>query len=286
MDLQFHPFGHWFVLGKERQTPHGQFWVCQCRCARQGVIHEAALVEGRARSCGCDYVDRRGHRHCLHDLTGQQYGMWLVLRRVRTARRAAVWRCRCACGGELNIPGSNLVRLHSTQCQQCAKQATSKVVPNRWYGLWFVLKRLEGPAHHSVWLCRCGICHQTKPVQGRGLLHGTSRSCGCGQKGRTISPLHQTYGRWYVLEYAGTTTDSRREKLYRCQCLCPRRTIRVVRAHHLFNGSSQSCGCLRTEAVAATRRERHAARRQGSHLDSMLDLLQQSATPQASAAIS
>ena len=60
----------------------------------------------------------------------------------------------------------------------------------------------------------------------------------------------QRFGRWTVLEYAGT--DKRKKALWLCRCDCG--TERVVSAALLRKGESQSCGCLAKERRAEARK--------------------------------
>ena len=55
----------------------------------------------------------------------------------------------------------------------------------------------------------------------------------------------QQFGRWKVLEFAGT--DSNRCCLWLCECQCKNKTRRVVSGVSLRTGRSRSCGCLSSE---------------------------------------
>jgi hypothetical protein len=71
---------------------------------------------------------------------------------------------------------------------------------------------------------------------------------------KTIDMVGQQFGRWLVLEEAGRRNGKR---LYRCECQCPQRTIRVVQGDHLRQGLSRSCGCLKRELAAERMRQKH-----------------------------
>jgi hypothetical protein len=59
------------------------------------------------------------------DLTGQQYGRWMVLQRAGSDKRGeAAWWCECSCGGRQTILGSNL-RSGRTQSCGCLRQERS-----------------------------------------------------------------------------------------------------------------------------------------------------------------
>lgn len=53
----------------------------------------------------------------LIDMTGQQFGLWTVVRQAGNAPKgAALWLCDCACGTRRNVVGSNLRNGVSTGC--------------------------------------------------------------------------------------------------------------------------------------------------------------------------
>ena|GEM_PF-5684493 len=53
-------------------------------------------------------------------------------------------------------------------------------------------------------------------------------------------------GRWTILSKADE--DGSKEAMWLCRCECG--TVRRVSAHSLAQGTSKSCGCLRTERLA------------------------------------
>jgi hypothetical protein len=247
LDLQFHPFGAYFVLGKGKTTAHGQFWICQCACNKQVEIHADALIDGRATSCGCTYRDplgrRKSVRKAYQDLTGQQFQQYLVLQRAPSPPRSPKtwWHCRCTCGHLTSHNQQRLVSGEVTQCGTCNGKAISRVKLHRWYGVYFVLARVANTAKGAPqYQCRCYLCERVKILRGV-QLHNAAR-CDCGQRPGADSFLHQRVGRWQVLAFAGF--DKNDFPLYRCQCTCAAQTLRNVRAFSLLKGESKSCGCL------------------------------------------
>jgi len=66
----------------------------------------------------------------------------------------------------------------------------------------------------------------------------------------------KTFGRMTVLELSHM--NERGHAMWRCQCSCADKTIKVVRGSHLTDGNITSCGCYAKEKQT----ERHAANRQ------------------------
>jgi len=197
LDLRFQSFGQYLVLGKGKKTKHGQFWVCQCACNMQAEIHEAALVDGRATSCGCDY---QGRGTKLKDLTGFQIGKWLVLGLSNRLGRQRYWHCVCLCGKIKEVLGCTLRDGDSRGCALCIKPLTK----HRWYGDLFTL-RITGTNKHrqAVWLCVCK-CGREHTVSATEMRDGGTRSCGCfKRKKRTERAQNEFVGKFGDLPFVG-----------------------------------------------------------------------------------
>src|SRR5437868_6291436 len=75
-------------------------------------------------------------------------------------------------------------------------------------------------------------------------------SCGGGAVMEDLTG--RVFGRWTAVASAGKVKNGR--AAYECRCECG--TVRVVAASRLKDGSSASCGCLRSE-VTARRNTKH-----------------------------
>ncbi|MCD7856217.1 MAG: hypothetical protein LUG55_00095 [Clostridiales bacterium] len=98
-----------------------------------------------------------------------------------------------------------------------------------------------------VWHCRCD-CGSECDVSSRRLTRGKVRSCGCLSHPPLKDYVGKTFGRWTVMEYAGTARDRGlvgTKNYWRCRCSCGKEGI--VGQTELKNGESQSCGCLQKE---------------------------------------
>ncbi|MVO84153.1 hypothetical protein GPA10_05050 [Streptomyces sp. p1417] len=84
------------------------------------------------------------------DLTGRTFGSWAVLEfSHRAANRAALWSCRCACGAEKAVRGTDLTRGRSTRCPDCVKVATG-AHGRKLYKVWHnIRQRCENPEHRD-----------------------------------------------------------------------------------------------------------------------------------------
>ncbi len=66
------------------------------------------------------------------DLKGQRFGRWLVLEETGKDKRGAIlWLCRCDCGIESIVVGTNLRNGHSKSCGCYIREKLSKIVPGK-----------------------------------------------------------------------------------------------------------------------------------------------------------
>lgn len=67
----------------------------------------------------------------LRDLTGQRFGRLLVLERAPVKNKKTMWFCRCDCGSEALVNGSNLLRGKQQSCG-CLRRELPKLNPRKW----------------------------------------------------------------------------------------------------------------------------------------------------------
>lgn len=145
------------------------------------------------------------------DLCGQRFGKLTVIRRVEGTQsnraRADSWLCRCDCGNESVVLGSNLVRGHTKSCG-CIK-----------------LNDLTG--QHSI-------------------RNSHIADCGCRRSKRYANAdiTGQRFGRLTAL-YATDRRDNAGYKIWHCYCDCGNEIDVSYKA--LVYGNQQSCGCKKRE---------------------------------------
>lgn len=98
-----------------------------------------------------------------------------------------------------------------------------------------------------LWECKCD-CGKTTLVKGVNLREGYTLSCGCLKhendlkpKGNVIDMTGKKYGKWTVLERAGS--DKHKTAMWKCQCECG--NISIISGTALRQGLTISCGCER-----------------------------------------
>lgn len=129
----------------------------------------------------------------VKDLTGQAFGRLTVVHRVENDRNhKARWLCKCACGNEKVVIGSNLLAGKTTSCGCLVSEDLS----GRRFGRLVVVKRADecvGHSYgHSLWMCLCDCGNETY-VYGSNLLQGKTKSCGCYHT-EMIKAANSTHG--------------------------------------------------------------------------------------------
>lgn len=116
-DLTSCQFGRLTALHVSEARKYGKLcWECVCDCGAVVVVPAANLRNGNTRSCGCLKLTP-GTRGNVVDMTGRTFGRWTVLGPVGADRNgSAMWTCRCACGVERLVVGTNLRNGGSRSC--------------------------------------------------------------------------------------------------------------------------------------------------------------------------
>lgn len=134
------------------------------------------------------------------DLSGQTFGTWTAIQRVRGPKRSA-WLCKCSCGAERVMPPNQLT--HATpHCKCSGITREAKDIAGKQIGFWTAIEfrrfRKQAQQQISVWLfrCICGTEREAAPVTLR-----KNSSCGC-QRGAhrhtapSLGGTSPTYRSW------------------------------------------------------------------------------------------
>lgn len=125
------------------------------------------------------------------------------------------------------------------------------------------------PGSSRIWRCRCR-CGKTVFASSKNLTRGRVKSCGCWRRtvgAQIMGAKHfknltgRKFGRLTALDVVGRYGRGR-TCLWECACECGN-VVRVP-VSSLTTGATKSCGCLKSEIVSRTQRERHQLNRERS----------------------
>lgn len=112
LDLTGMDFGEWHVISQASPGPNSETrWLCQCSCGVQKVVTSYALRNGTSTSCGHNTTS-------LHDITGETFNEWTVLKRstTKTNSGSTKWVCQCSCGTIAEVGYYQLIKGLSKSC--------------------------------------------------------------------------------------------------------------------------------------------------------------------------
>jgi hypothetical protein len=111
-------FGRLVVIAFSHKTENGKrtFWKCKCDCGNEVIVRRDTLTSGDALSCGCLHSEIV--RGFIKNILGLKFGRLLVINTSprRDSEGLAYWLCRCECGNEIEVCGSNLRSGHTKSC--------------------------------------------------------------------------------------------------------------------------------------------------------------------------
>lgn len=81
-------------------------WKCICNCGNETIVDTNSLISGHTKSCGCLQKDLMHERTI--DITGQRFGMAVAIKQVENKNGSVMWLCKCDCGNEFVIKGTEL----------------------------------------------------------------------------------------------------------------------------------------------------------------------------------
>lgn len=187
----------------------------------------------------------------LIDLTGKNFGHWTVLERGTTKRSSSgtvvYWKCRCDCGTEKEVRGSDLKNGRSTSCG-CTRKEGDKDLSNQRFGRLVAIEPVGKDKYNNIlWKCLCD-CGSEVNVLATLLRQGKTKSCGCLQRERTSEACKKDltglrFGKWTVIKE--TEGHILGQPTY-WDCICDCGTKSSIDARNLTSGASQSCGCERS----------------------------------------
>ena len=168
------------------------------------------------------------------DMTGWEINGVQVIESIKNPTKSGNvrWRCKCFCGKEFIVVGSNL-RNGNTQSCGCKKIKKSTIQPGEKYNSLLILERYD----HIRWKCLCD-CGNEIILSESELKYGRRKSCGC-QQNRKIDITGKRFG--FLTAIEPTEQRAGNSVVWRCKCDCGNE--KLVAVDLLREGNTQSCGC-------------------------------------------
>ena len=90
-------------------------WECICDCGKTTYVTTQNLTSGGTKSCGCLNADIK--RKTIKDLSGMKFGKLTVIKATDLRDNGrVVWECKCDCGNEALVIGTNLKSGSTRSC--------------------------------------------------------------------------------------------------------------------------------------------------------------------------
>lgn len=181
IDITNQTFSDWTVIERDlnKKVSSGNiYWICKCKCGTIRSVEGSKLRTGKTTSCGkCKKPQNKKHREYI-DLTGQTFGKWKVVEKVKTQRKNTTYRCICECGKEKFVEGRHLKDGTSSSCG-CNRKGKVRDLTGQRFGKLIVLKRYgSSKENNAIWECQCD-CGNICIKNSKHLINLSSTSCGC-----------------------------------------------------------------------------------------------------------
>lgn len=118
INLENQQFGYWLVLNRNeertKQTKQA-YWDCECQlCHQIHTIRGTQLRNGKSTRCAdCAKKARRKSE------LGNTYGQLTVIKELGSINNRMMWLCKCSCGNEITVSGTDLRTLKVQSCGKC-----------------------------------------------------------------------------------------------------------------------------------------------------------------------
>lgn len=192
IDMTGQKCGRLTVIKRAENNASGQaMWECLCECGNTVVVQGTKLRNGHTKSCGClkkdkgaEFLRQYNQNHTpvnFIDITDKKYGLLTVLKRDSEFHddTKAYWICRCECGKETVVRGTDL-RLGKVKSCGCLRYINKlNDLTGQKFGKLTVLKQDENKhGQGAYWICQCE-CGKICSIKGSKLTSDGVKSCGC-----------------------------------------------------------------------------------------------------------
>ena len=112
--------GHLLFAGVERQTEEAKRKISEKKTGKTLTPEHCQKISAAQKHQSPAQRLTHGRPQVVKNMVGQVFGAWTVLcRGNNTTSGLARWICRCSCGNESEVHGSDLRFGKSTRCETC-----------------------------------------------------------------------------------------------------------------------------------------------------------------------
>lgn len=129
-------FNRWHVDSFAYTKRWEHYYNCTCSCGTKKIVNGRNIIKGKSLSCGC-FLKEASHERCFLDRKGKKYNSLTCIRWERRDKEI-YWLCRCDCGNETWVKGSNLTSGAVKSCG-CAGAHVNRIhgmSHTRLHGIW------------------------------------------------------------------------------------------------------------------------------------------------------
>lgn len=116
----------------------------------------------------------------------------------------------------------------------------------------------------GYWIAVCSCDGKEVLVKANCLKQGKTRSCGCLYKEKAskmfpdraygkainfIDLVGKLFGNWLVLSFGGY--DKNNHLMWKCECQCPKHTVKLIRTDALNSRKTEGCRCVTIKKILA-----------------------------------
>ena len=249
IDITGQQFGELTVLGYAETIKSCAYWKCQCSCGNIVKVRGDHLRHGQTKSCGCkvaSYVSNSRHI----SLVGKRFGRLSVISDCGKQGLDYIYKCKCDCGNEALVLGTNLRTGNTKSCGCLHREITScvgvrnigkyKDLVGQQFGKLTVVNLVDSVSPIPIWHCKCD-CGNEIDVRRDYLVSGQTKSCGCLKHNRAKNFNNVENVRFSKLIAISPYRKNSRT-YWHCRCDCGNEVD--VELSHLVDGHTRSCGCL------------------------------------------
>lgn len=233
--------------------------LCRCDCGNEVIKNKQKVIKGIIKSCGC--ITRNKIKR---DLTGQRFGMLVVLKPVDEKYNSFI--CKCDCGNKITVTRGHLINGSIKSCGCLKSTNMKKTQKNAFFDGTAIYAIKNGKANKNNSTGVKGVCFL--PAQNKYMAYLTikKKNINLGYYD-TLEEAKQTRLRAekkYFLPiirkyFANKKTQVRKSYVGKkfnmltileelggdkvlCKCDCG--NVKILKKSTIVSGNTKSCGCI------------------------------------------